>query len=276
MADQSDVEASLVQAIAAALYPDGTTQPSISGGTVRIYRGWPTAAALDADLAAGVIDVTIYPESTAQENTTRWLDDTQTSAPRKPTLVVSVAGNVATFSGDATPGQVAALIADRLAVAHRTRKGDTPAMVAAILAAQLRTVRTALLQGTTVTVPQVHRLEGRVFADQSTREEMKRQSQRFRITCWSPDPTSRDTVAAAIDTALAASRFLELPDGSSGRLRYAASEVSDRSETAALFRRDVIYTVEYPTLLKTNLPSMVVGDLQLSSTSAGTATNRMV
>jgi len=123
-------------------------------------------------------------------------------------------------------------------------------MVAAILAAQLRTVRTALLQGTTVVVPLVRRLEGRVFADQSVRREVKRQKQRFRVTCWSPDPDSRDRVAVAIDTTLAATTFLALPDGSSGRLRFAASEVTDRSESAALFRRDLIYTVEYPRSLQ--------------------------
>jgi len=276
MADQSDVEASLVQTIAQALYPDGTLRPSVTGGTVRIYRGWPGAAALDADLAAGVVNVTIYPESVAQENTTRWLDDTQADVPQRPALVVTVAGNAATFAGDAAPGQVVGLIADGLAVVHRTQTGDTPAMVAAMLAAQLRTVRSALLQGTTVVVPLVRRLEGRVFADQSVRREVKRQRQRFRITCWCPDPVSRDRVAAAIDTTLAAIRFLVLPDGSSGRLRFAASEVTDRSESAALFRRDLIYTVEYPTLVTANQPRMVVGEIQLSSASADAIANRMV
>jgi hypothetical protein len=276
MADQSDVEETLVQIIAQALYPDGTARPSATGGTVRVYRGWPVAAALDADLATGIVNVTIYPESVGQENTTRWLDDTQADVPQIPTLVVTVAGNVATFTGDAAAGQVAGLIADGLAVVHRTRTGDTPAMVAATLAAQLRTVRTALLQGTTVVVPLVHRLEGRVFADQSVRREVKRQRQRFRITCWSPDPASRDGVAAAIDAALAVTRFLALPDGSSGRLRFAASEVTDRSETAALFRRDLIYTVEYPTLVAANEPRMVVGDIQLSSAGADAIANRMV
>ena len=61
MADQSDVEIALVNVVAAALYPDGTDKFSVPGPDCRIYRGWPNSAALDADLAAGKINVTVFP-----------------------------------------------------------------------------------------------------------------------------------------------------------------------------------------------------------------------
>lgn len=61
MADQADVETALVQIASAALYPQGTTGPSICGTLCRVYRGWPTPAGLDADLAAGAVNVSVYP-----------------------------------------------------------------------------------------------------------------------------------------------------------------------------------------------------------------------
>jgi len=143
-----------------------------------------------------------------------------------------------------------------------------------MLAAQLRSHRTALLQGTTVIVPLVRRLEGRVFADQTARRELKRQRQRFRITCWCPDPGSRDVVASSIDTVLSETNFLALPDECSGRLRFVASEVSDRLEGASLFRRDLIYSVEYPTMAGASEPRMVVGDVQILPVGASADLNR--
>ena len=61
MADQSDVEIALVSVVSAALYPNGTDEASVPGPDCRIYRGWPNSAALDADLAAGKINVTVFP-----------------------------------------------------------------------------------------------------------------------------------------------------------------------------------------------------------------------
>ena len=51
----------LVNVVSAALYPNGTSEASVPGPDCRIYRGWPNSAALDADLAAGKINVTVFP-----------------------------------------------------------------------------------------------------------------------------------------------------------------------------------------------------------------------
>lgn len=79
MADLSDVESSLVTVIAGLLYPNGTGQPSSVGIPCKVFAGWPTAAQLDADLVAGVANVSVYPTQ-IERNTTRyprdnWLDD---------------------------------------------------------------------------------------------------------------------------------------------------------------------------------------------------------
>jgi hypothetical protein len=269
MADQSDVETVLTQLVSGVIYPQGTNAPSILGVTCRIYRGWPNSAALNADLAAKRVNITIFPDARQELNTTRWAAEYMPSAPVTPTLTVSVSGDVATFGGSAGPGQLAGLLADSLAVVHRTETGDTPALVAAILAGYLRTERPAVLSGATVTVPGVTLLIGRVVADQSFTEELRRQRQHFRITCWCPDPTSRDTAAAAVDAALAAQTFIALPDGTQGRLRFVSSAVLDQSQDAQLYRRDIVYSVDYSTTQTTTLPSMIFGDTALAPNGAG-------
>ena len=87
MPAQSDAENALVQLAAAALYPNGVDAASVIPATIRLYRGWPNATALDADLAAGRVNVTVFPVPGATRNTTRyspdWLPD-PAAAPRRP------------------------------------------------------------------------------------------------------------------------------------------------------------------------------------------------
>jgi hypothetical protein len=269
MADQSDVETVLTQLVSGVIYPRGANAPSILGVTCHIYRGWPNSAALNTDLAAKRVNITVFPDARQQLNTTRWTAEFMPAAPVAPTLTVSVSGNVATFAGSAGPGQLAGLLADKMAVVHRTEANDTPELVAAILASYLRTQRAAVLSGATVTVPGARLLIGRVVADQSFVEELRRQRQRFRITCWCPDPASRDTTSVAVDTALAAQPFIALPDGTQGRLRFASSAVFDQSQDAQLYRRDLVYSVDYSTTQVNQLPSMIFGDATLAPNGAG-------
>ncbi|NNM57725.1 MAG: hypothetical protein HKL97_11275, partial [Acidocella sp.] len=72
MADQADVEAALAAIVANALYPDGASAPSATGNICRIYRGFPNTPALDADLAAGVVNVTVMASAAAVKNVTRY------------------------------------------------------------------------------------------------------------------------------------------------------------------------------------------------------------
>ena len=62
-------------------------------------------------------------------------------------------GLTATFGGSADAGQIAGLIVDQETFAYATVARDTPALVAAQLAAQARTGRIVQLSGTSVTVP---------------------------------------------------------------------------------------------------------------------------
>ena len=268
MADQSDVEQALAAIVSGVLYPLGINSPSLIALPCRVHRGWPDAATLDADLLAGRVTVTVAGDARGQRNTTRYPDEWRPTRTVTPALLVSVAGNAATFSGSAAVGQLAGVLADQVAAVHRTILGDTPDTVASALAGALAGVAGPLsattAHGAMVQVPGVSTIVSRVLADQPSIRETRRQSQAFRVICWCPDPQSRDLAASAIDSAMAAFDFIGLPDGTAGRLRFIASIESDRAQDAALYRRDLIYTMDYATTLSADLPRLMFEETQVS------------
>ena len=262
MADQSDVEATLATLVTTTLYPEGTNAPSVLGSLCRIYRGWPNAAALSTDLAQGHITVTIHPGE-AYRVTTRHIDPPQPLSAVIPTLAITTDTSTATFAGVASTGQLAGLLIDNKAFVHRTAIGDTPALVASILASYIRTLRPTTVSNATITIQGARQIIGRVVADQQTQTVTRRQAQDFRLTCWCPDPASRDTTAALLDTALSTTPFITLPDNTSARLRLVRSLTFDQSQNANLYRRDLVFDAEYATTITTTLPALIFGDTNI-------------
>ena len=267
MADQSDVENALAELVSAALYPSGTASPSIPGRPCRIFRGWPNSAALDADLAAGRINVSIFPVDTALRNTTRYPAEWTVADAGTPTLTVSVSAISATFGGTADAGQLAGLLVDGRTYVYRTQTANSPALVAANLSALMRPDRIVLLSHASISVPGAGVLLARTVADAGVLMELRRQTQIFRITSWCPDPATRDGTAAAIDSALAAQSFVALPDRTQGRLIYVGSTVFDQSQDAALYRRDLLYSVDYATTRVATQPAMLFGAGAINTTT---------
>lgn len=266
MADLADVETALTGLVMVALYPTGTTNASTVGVPCLVYRGWPVSAALDADLAAGRVNVSVFSVPGSGRNTTRWgIEDTAVGG--TPTLTVSVVGgNSAVFGGSAVAGQVAGLLVDQTTYVYRTQDGDTPAQVAAALAQAAQPDRPVCLSGAIVTLPESGSVMARVVADSQVLQEVRRQEQLLRITLWCPTPALRDAAAAAVDVALAAEAFITFADGSVGRVRYAGSTVLDQQENARLYRRELMYMVEYPTTSTQSAPTMLFGSLALTGT----------
>jgi hypothetical protein len=264
MADQSDVETELVALASAALYPIGTVSASVPGPVCRIYRGWPKAAALNADLAAGRINVTIFPAGAAVRNTTRYPENWATAAVL-PVLTAAVTGISVSFGGTASIGQLAGVRVDGRSYVYRTTTSDTPASVAANIAALARADGIVTLALSTLTFQGAGDLLARVVADAPGLMEVRRQQQSFRIICWCPTPLLRDAAATAIDTSLATIPFIMLPDNTAARLIFSGTTVFDQSQNAMLYRRDLLYTVEYATTVTGLQPSMLFGSLGLNA-----------
>jgi hypothetical protein len=266
MADQSDVENALVSLISSALYPNGTDTVSVPGPDCRIYRGWPNSSGLDKDLADGKINVTVFPGVGAGRTTTRYAEQ-WVGPPTEPSLTAVVAGTSVTFGGRAETGQIAGILVDGRSYAYRTQPGDTAELVAANLADMARDKAVVRLSHSTLTIVGAGRLLARVVADVPVQQEVRRQEQDFRATCWCPTPASRDLAATAIDRLLSNVRFLALPDGTHGRMTYSGTTVFDQSQNASLYRRDLMYSVEYATILSSTQPEMLFGKLIVNAAS---------
>ncbi len=266
MADQSDVEKALVTIVTAALYPNGTTQPSVPGCDCRIYRGWPNSASLDADLSAGIVNVTVFPAGGSTRTTTRYSEQ-WIGATAQPTLTAQITGSTVTFGGTAELGQIAGILADGTGYAYRICAGDNNQSVAANLASMIRANSIVQLSAGSITIAGVRNLQARVVVDAPVQQEVRRQEQGFRVTCWCPTPATRDATAIALDLSLSAERFLSLADGTSGRLTYAGTTEFDQSQNARLYRRDLTYNVEYATVLSALLPAMLFGNLEMNALS---------
>lgn len=170
MADMSDVVTALGTTIQSILYPNGTSQPSVTGGSILIEGGWPDPKTLEADLAASKAHVSIYPTPvsttvTMQMGTAEW---------------------------------------DQL-----TNNGTTG---------------TAGL-------------------------ELRRETRQFQITVWAATYGARDTLGSAIDVGLAVLERFTLPDTYTATLNYAGSRQDDNQQRSGIYRRDLFYTVQYPTTL---------------------------
>lgn len=266
MADESDVETALANAASVALYPNGPKAGSVPGPDCRVYRGWPISVALDADLAIGTINVTVFPSARVGRSTTRYAtrwSGTQVAS----VLYATVVGTAVTITGVATTGQVAGILADGLSYAYRIRSGDTPELVAANLASLMRAAWVVNQSGATVVVAGAAKIQARVVADAWMQQEVRRQERDFHVTCWCATPAMRDATSIAIDEFLSTTSFISLGDGTTGRLTYAGTTLFDQSENARLYRRDLIYCVEYATVSTVFKPTMIFGMLVLNTAS---------
>jgi hypothetical protein len=206
------------------------------------------------------VNVTVFPTEEGARTTTRYAPTWTPAIQPAVSLYVNVSGNAATFAGMAVVGLLVGLAVDRQTYVWRTTTTDTPSSIAANLATLLRADRIALCAGSTVTVPAAGSLRARIVADAIAMQEVRRQERDFRVSCWCSTPAVRDETASVVDSAFAASAFLSLSDRTNARIQLAGGAVLDQSENSALYRRDLIYRVEYPTVLTVAAPAMLFGE----------------
>ena len=260
MADLSDVENALVSGITDVLYPNGITGVSVVGVTCRIYRGWPSPAALNADLAAGVVNVTVFPSTKVEE-----LPDPYFDMPHSHVvsggLTSTVAGHSVTMSGEARQNQVIGVLVDGMPYIQEILATDTADIVAASLAALIRCDRGVSLSYATVAIPGARSLQARVVTKGTVSHGLRRQRREMVISCWCPGPLMRDEVGKAVDAGLAGQAFISLVDDTKAYLHYMSTHVHDQSQSSLLYRRDICYKCEYTTISRAMTSVMLFGDI---------------
>lgn len=271
MADLSDITAYLASAVTAAVYPNGTSSPSIApvpvGFTnpadVRIGEGWPVSEALDLDVAGQVMsgtppvpsartngpcpNVSIYPLPGATSTPFQVLDKTYVVTPPSLGLVVSVVGAAITVTGTPKTGEFLTIVADRQYVF--SAGGSTAAAILASLLTQAQVdYPLSSLSGSVLTVPYNYQLEVRQGGVGTLGKVTHRQCQAVMVTVWAPDHNSRSVLAKAIDGVLKQSITVTLSDGTEAKIIYSRTTQSDEAQNVTIYRRDLVYEVEYATL----------------------------
>lgn len=252
MADITDVSNALVTVIAGIVYPNGTSQPSITGAPVLVYQGWPDAVQLRTDLAAGKVHVSVFP----QPNMLRIVDSAMSdwSTPSAPvnTITLTLSGQTVTVGGTVSTPQNAALVVDNKAYVYAVQAGDTLASIATALAALVNVDQTATAAGAVVTIPGAKYISPRVGGQGVAVRETRRQEQGYQITVWANCFDQRDPIAAAIDSALSGIPHLTLADQSAA-LRFKSSRQDDSQQKEGIYRRDLMYAVEFSTFASQTL-----------------------
>lgn len=276
MADLSDVSKALGALIGSVLYPSGASgeNPSpVVNAPVRVEVGWPSPQALDTAVKTSKTHISIYPRP-GERSTSRAQQDFFDLTPADPTYAMAASGNVITASG-APPNPFAAQNVVAVVNGKPYAVAASPGESASSIAAALRALIVVDVPGTTVagpaiTLPADARIGAlRVGTVGIALRELDRQERDFQITVWAPNPGDRDLVSSVVDVALRQVNNLLLADGSYGRLSYKGSPFSDFDQKQGLFRRDLIYAVDYPTTLALTVEQIVVSECQLQPAPDG-------
>lgn len=266
MADISDLTNAVTSTIAGALLTNFTTGASVLGYTMKVYTGWPMNDQLDTDLANAdrqylkngtiapsdyICHISVIAGSDLAINTTRFLPQTYALPTNYPTINVTVTATTASFSGTVTISNTVGMTSQVLGVRgpsyfYRPSSTDTIRSLTSIFASQIPTgsvVGTHIQWASSISVSLAS------YADQQYLQEVRRQRQTVRISVWTPTSFIRSQVAAAVDQTINAIRYHSFPDGSaSGPFLYKGTYQDDIPASAHLWRRDLIFETDYPTV----------------------------
>lgn len=253
MATLSDLRAGLAQVVGGILYPSGvpagaTPASPVVNCPVRVFQGAPEREAIDADMAAGIVDVSIA-SVPGGINTTRYpaVDIPVALAP--PSLSWGVAGTIATLVGTIETPQNVGLLVDGQAFLYAVQPADTLASVAAALAALIADVQPASAAGAAVTVPGSHSLIGRAGGVAMTQREVGRERITVQITIWAASEAQRQAVGTVIEPGLRDLRRLPLPDGSIAMIWFGSTMDADEAEKSSIYRRTLNICAEYASII---------------------------
>lgn len=245
MADISDVLTVVTQKAASAVYPNGTSSPSVAGVDVRIYPGWPQEETLNNDILAGKAHVSVFPTN-IQRVTSRFPQDWETLSINAATLTLTInnAGTTITVGGTVSVPQTVMIIYNGIGYSYSVQANDTLNSIATGIAAALPN-GVASASSAVVTVNGAYSLIGRISTSGTSIRELSRREHVIAVDVWTPSDTIRTAIASAIEIAFNALERIAMPDGYYARIKYASMNQIDDLQKARVYRRNLSYTVEY-------------------------------
>lgn len=267
MADLAEVENKFIEIIAGVMFPNisynayDVTMSPVIGAPVRLYRGWPLDTQLRNDLANSTVNISIFSNPELARDTTshlRRMTEVVTHV-GTPTMTATVNHNTVTFAGTASTSECIGIAYHQHGYAYRLNDSDTPTSVAALFAANIPSCSAS---GATITfaLPYGEKITATYGADLTTLTELHRQEQVIRVSVWCPTTELRDQVCGLIDPAIMwYDRILFAENSISGPIRNAGTHVDDMVGIEFMWRRDLLYKVEYATTYQQIEPPYVLG-----------------
>jgi len=246
MPDLSQVLTTVTLLAESAVYPSGTSQPSVAGVQVTVEEGWPISTQIDKDLAAGYAHVSVFPTN-KERVVTKFEREFQPNQKTAATLTATVTGQTITIGGTVTIPQAVMVIVNGQAAqgyGYQVLVNDTLDSIAAGIA---DLIPGSSAVGAVVTVPSAFDLVARIATAYTASEELSRQERVFMISVWAPNPNIRYLLGSAIDIAFKQNYRIVLPDNYYGQVFYSHVEEIDILEQQIIYRRNLFYNVQYPT-----------------------------
>lgn len=283
MADISDITAYLATTAVNAVYPNGTGAPSVANMDCIIFEGWPIPEQLDMDLTGRMLapgpsggppipmprpgglraNVSVFPMAGMNVVPPQILDETYVIVPPVYGLTATMVQNPSggaftiTLNGTPTPTEFLTIEIDNFYITSHTGLTNTailnslaadinafPSLSNALIPGYVATVvggSTLVITGAAYCVP-------RLGVQATLAKVTHKQRQNIMVTVWAPDHASRTAFAKAIDVLIKQKLTVIMPDTSMALICYNRTNVIDEFEPVAVYRRDLIYQVEYGTL----------------------------
>ena len=264
MADSSDVSNTLAGMIAATVYPNGTSQASISGSVIKVYPGWPVPNVLQQDMKAGGAHISIWALPSERKIGSELGRPYRVIEKGDPPLIATVSGLAIKLSGSVSVPTNFYVLIDGVGYHYPVQSNDTLITVATAMANQ---IPGATSSGAVITLASGNSVVARTGGVGTAVRELRRQAKDFQITVWAPTPAMRAQIGAAVDQQLSENSGISLGDGTPSLLLYARQFDSDASENYLLYRRDLIYTVNYATTQTIAAPQIIAPVMHVTDAS---------
>jgi len=246
MATIREVENAIKSLVVQAVYPNGTSSPSITGSLVKIRVGYPISEKLDADVLAGNSQITIFPIGNSDQNTTRFPRIWHETQRNLATLTTSVNANEITIGGIVTVPQAILVTFNRVDYGYVVQADDTLETIATNIAALIPGASAA---GNVITLTNLSTVRAVVVVSGKITKELERQWKLFFISVFTPNPDFRETLSEAIRIKIAEAIWLSLPNNTNATIFFKGANEQDIFEKNIIYQRDLVYRVEYPTTI---------------------------
>lgn len=196
--------------VISAVYPNGTSQPSIAGIDVTIIEGWPIRNKLDDVLRAGNAMISVFDGGKSRTAIKFVGQEYQTVSINPATITADVSGQTVTIGGTISVPQSVMVIVNGTGFAYQVLISDTPDTIAEALA---DLIPGATVLGAVITIPDAHSLQARIATAATAATELGRQERIISIKLWCPTPDIRDAMYEPIGNIFKKNYRVVLADG---------------------------------------------------------------